>query len=139
MIKTFLFGLLVLGVSRGAGAQGIKFTDGKISDLQARAKAEHKLLFVDVYAVWCGPCKAMAKNVFTQTPVAEHFNAKYVNVQVDAEKGEGIDLAKKYAVESFPTYLFIDGDGQLVYRIEGALTAEAFLAEAKRADEKFGK
>jgi thiol:disulfide interchange protein len=139
MIKTFLFSLLVFGLSGGTSAQGIKFAGGTLTEMQARGKAEHKLLFVDIYAVWCGPCKAMAKNVFTQASVADHFNAKYVNVQVDAEKGEGVDLAKKYAVGSFPTYLFIDGDGKLVYRIEGALTAEAFLAEAKKADEKFTK
>ncbi len=128
---------MVLSVSFGvARGQGIQFQTGTWAELQAKAKAAHKLIFVDAYAVWCGPCKAMVKNVFTQPAVAEHFNARYINYAVDAEKGEGVELAKKYGVESFPTYLFVDGDGKLVYRIEGAHASDAFLAEAKKADEK---
>ena len=134
----FLSFLLSVSISRAIG-QGIKFQSGTWTDIQVRGNTDHKLIFVDIYAVWCGPCKAMAKNVFTQAKVADHFNSQYVNFAVDAEKGDGIDLAKRYGVESFPTYLFIDGTGKLVYRIEGALAADAFLAEAEKADEKFRK
>ena len=90
-----------------------------------------------MYAVWCGPCKAMAKNVFTQAIVADKFNASFVNYMLDAEKGEGVVLAAKYQVAGFPTYLFIDSNEGLVYKIEGALTADKFNTEADKALKKY--
>ena len=79
----------------------------------------------------------MAKNVFTQSSVANKFNASFVNYMLDAEKGEGVCLAEKYQVTGFPTYLFIDGGGTVVYKIEGALTADKFNAEADQALKKY--
>lgn len=61
------------------------------------AKAEGKLLFVDFYTEWCGPCKMMANNVFPQKDVGDYMNAKFVCLKIDAEKGEGVELAKRYA------------------------------------------
>jgi thiol:disulfide interchange protein len=120
-------------------AQNIQFTKGTWNELLEKATKENKLIFVDIYAVWCGPCKLMAKNVFTQAKVADQFNAKFVNYMIDAEKGEGIMLAEKYQVASFPTYLFIDPSGKLVYKIEGAMTADKFSTEAETAIAKFAK
>lgn len=120
-------------------AQEIQFTKGTWSDMLAKATKENKLIFVDIYAVWCGPCKLMAKNVFTQKKVADQFNDKFINYMIDAEKGEGITIAEKYQVASFPTYLFIDPSGKLVYKIEGAMTAEKFSDEAEKALTKFSK
>jgi thioredoxin-related protein len=61
----------------------------------------------------------MAKNIFTLKSVGDHYNANFVNAKIDMEKGEGIDIAKKYDVKVFPTYLFIDGNGELVHRTVG--------------------
>ena len=111
--------LFVLLSCLHASAQTINFNKGTWHEMLAKAKTENKLLFVDMYAVWCGPCKAMAKNVFTQFSVADKFNASFVNYMIDAEKGEGVALAEKYQVAGFPTYLFIDGNGTVVHKIEG--------------------
>lgn len=137
MIKKIFIPIVLFMSFNYANAQGINFIKGSWEETQAKSKAANKLLFVDIYAVWCGPCKAMAKNVFTQSSVANKFNSNFLNYMIDAEKGEGIKLAEKYKVESFPTYLFIDGNGQLVYKIEGALPADRFIAEADKAIKKF--
>jgi len=70
----------------------------------------------------------MARDVFTDAKVAEFYNDKFVNVQVDMEKGEGIDLAKKYEVRAYPTLLFIDGNGEIVHRAVGYHTSDDFMA-----------
>jgi thiol-disulfide isomerase/thioredoxin/tetratricopeptide (TPR) repeat protein len=116
-------------------SQGINFvsSDTKWNDVLAKAKMENKLIFVDVYTTWCGPCKAMDKNVFPLKDVGAFYNAQFINVKIDAEKGEGIDIANKYNVRSFPTYLFIDGNGKLVHKDGNSMSADKFIVIGKTA------
>ena len=103
MKKLTIFSALFIGAM--TLAQGIKFEDTNFSTILAKAKKENKLIFVDSYASWCGPCKLMVKNVFPQKAVGDYYNSHFVNAKIDMEKGEGIDLAHKYNVIVFPTYL----------------------------------
>ncbi len=131
MKKLTIFSALFIGAM--ALAQGIKFEDTNFSTILAKAKKENKLIFVDAYASWCGPCKLMVKNVFPQKAVGDYYNSHFVNAKIDMEKGEGIDLAKKYNVKAFPTYLFIDGNGEVVHRTLGYVEENDFIQFAKDA------
>ncbi|WP_415328201.1 thioredoxin family protein [Chryseobacterium sp. MMS23-Vi53] len=116
-----------------AFAQGIQFEDTNFSTVLAKAKKENKLVFIDAYASWCGPCKLMVKNVFPQKAVGDYYNSHFVNAKIDMEKGEGVDLAKKYNVKAFPTYLFVDGNGEVVHRTLGYVEENDFIQFAKDA------
>ncbi|ATN05996.1 thiol:disulfide interchange protein [Chryseobacterium indologenes] len=118
-----------------AFAQGIKFEDGNFASILAKAKKENKLIFVDAYASWCGPCKLMVKNIFPLKNVGDYYNSHFINAKIDMEKGEGIDLAKKYNVKAFPTYLFIDGNGEAVHRTLGYVEEKDFIQFAKDAED----
>lgn len=115
--------------------EGIKFETSDFKTILAKAKKENKLIFLDAYTTWCGPCKLMAKNIFTLKSVGDHYNANFVNAKIDMEKGEGIDIAKKYDVKVFPTYLFIDGNGKLVHRTVGYVPEKEFIQFAKDASD----
>jgi len=96
-----LVSLLMMAVQLRAqqgteAANGIKFFKGTFSEALVKAKQENKILFVDFYAVWCVPCKKMAKTVFTQEEVGKYFNEHFISLQLDAEKGENVDIAKNY-------------------------------------------
>lgn len=112
---------------------GVVFEDGDWESILARADQEDKLIFLDAYAVWCGPCKAMDRDVFPQPEVGEFFNSHFINVKRDMEKGEGLALREKYAVKAYPTYLFINSEGKEVHRIVGGSSAEKFLERAQVA------
>lgn len=112
---------------------GMKFTETAWSDLLAKAKANDQIIFMDAYTTWCGPCKMMSKNVFTDKEVGDYYNANFINVKMDMEKGEGIDLASKYEVRAYPTLLFIDGNGAIVHRAVGYHEAAAFVELGKKA------
>ena len=133
MKKTLILSFLFMAAI--AFGQGIKFEDGNFKSLLAKAKKENKLIFVDAYAVWCGPCKLMVKNIFPLKAVGDHYNARFINAKIDMEKGEGIDLAKKYNVKAFPTYLFINGDGEEVHRTLGYVEEADFIQFAKDAED----
>jgi thiol:disulfide interchange protein len=127
--------LLLLTFYGVAGAQsesheGISFFNGTLKE--AIAKAENKFVFFDAYASWCGPCKAMDKDVFTDKTVSAYLNAKFVSIRIDMEKGEGPVLAKKYAsINGYPSLLFLDNGGMALKTLLGSRDAEEFLAEAK--------
>jgi thioredoxin-related protein len=73
----------------------------------------------------------MERNVFTQKSVGDYFNANFVNARFDMEKGEGRDIAAKYGVRSYPTYLFLNGDGELVSQNFGYMEESMFLTMAQ--------
>lgn len=87
----------------------------------AAAKAEGKMVFVDCYTTWCGPCKMMTERVFPLKEVGDYLNGKFVCVKFDMEKGEGKELAAKYYVNSYPTFLVLTADGRQAHRLVGAV------------------
>ncbi len=120
--------LLILIISQQAFSQhSIKFEESSFASILAKAKAEKKLVFMDAYASWCGPCKLMEKNVFTDKNVADFYNKNFVNARIDMEKGEGRDLAIKYGVRSYPTFLFLNGEGDVVGKELGYIQSKEFL------------
>jgi len=115
--------------------QGIVFETSGFQLAKEKAKSENKLIFMDAYTTWCGPCKWMSRNVFTDANVGSYYNDKFINIKVDMERGEGVDLAELFEVEAYPTLLFIDGNGKLVHRSTGSRPAEDFLDLGKAAND----
>ncbi|WEK19930.1 MAG: thioredoxin fold domain-containing protein [Candidatus Pedobacter colombiensis] len=133
-MKKLFIGLTCLAaLSATAQNREIAFKDGDWKSQLALAKKEHKVIFFDAYTSWCGPCKMMAKDVFTKDNVADMFNQTFLNVKFDMEKGEGPALKDKYGVSAFPTYLFINGDGEVIHKIVGSMSAPEFIEEANKA------
>ncbi len=126
-------GFTSLFVAAIAFAQGISFEKTTFTEVLAKAKKENKLVFLDAYASWCGPCKLMDKNIFSLANVGEFYNGNFVNAKIDMEKGEGVALAKKYGVAAYPTYLFINGEGEEVHRTLGYVEEPDFIQFGKDA------
>lgn len=97
----------------------------------AAAKAENKLVFMDFYTDWCGPCKRMAREVFPQKKVGDYMNEKFVCIKLNAEK-EGKELADLYKIEAYPTFIAIDADKNIVLTKVGGGNADDFIADIDR-------
>lgn len=109
----------------------IQFTDARWNDLLAKAKEENKVIFVDIYATWCGPCKLLKRTTFTDKEVGEYFNANFINAAYDGEKEEGRKLVELYGLRSYPTMLFINPDGSIRKAAIGYHNASQLLKTAK--------
>lgn len=129
--------LVMLFVGALTHAQGIEFSDAHYSEAIIEANEADKLVFVDAYAVWCGPCKRMAKNIFPLEEVGDFFNRNFVNLKLDMEKGQGLEFRKTYPVSAFPTFFFIDGSGKVVHKFKGGRDKDGFIREAEKALSKF--
>ena len=121
-----------------AMAQGIAFEpDGTtLEQASAKAKSENKLIFLDCYTTWCGPCKMMARTVFTQEKVGAAMNPKFVSVKIDMESAYGAPLAKKLQITAYPTFVIFNADAQEIGRFLGGSPADEFIkkVEEKSAD-----
>ena len=133
-----LLGLCIWMTVAWGQAEGIQFFHGSWEEALEKAQAEQKPIFVDAYASWCGPCKRMAAQVFPQEEVGEFFNAKFINVKMDMEKGEGPDFAKKFPVRAYPTLLFISPQEEKFHEHVGGLDAEGLIKTGDLAVRKYG-
>ncbi|MDO5075161.1 MAG: thioredoxin family protein [Bacteroidales bacterium] len=101
--------------------------NGLLSKTLEKAKTEKKLVFLDAYTAWCAPCKHMAKNVFPRADVGRALNPRYISLKIDMEKGEGPELAKRYAIKGFPTLLVLDAEGNVVKKLVGSCDANHLI------------
>lgn len=139
---------LALGllINLPADAQGVKFQEGLTwKQLLKKAKEENKYIFVDCYTTWCGPCKAMDKEVYPDTSVGAILNDKFIAVKMQMDKtpkdNEAIQqsyqdaafLADKYKVIMYPTYLFFSPNGTLVHKDHGLKQPPDFIAVVETA------
>ena len=116
---------------------GIQFFHGTWEEALAKAKKENKLIFMDAYASWCGPCKMMARNTFTKEEVGDFFNKNFINIKMDMEKHpEGRRLSQKYGLRAYPTLYFINSKEQVKHTSVGYLNPKQLIEQGKMALEK---
>lgn len=104
-----------------------------LEQASAKAKAENKLIFIDCYTQWCGPCKKMSKEVFPQASVGDYMNPKYISLKLDMETPYGAPLAKKWQIQAYPTFMILTADAQEINRFLGYHAPDDFI---KVLDEK---
>lgn len=90
---------------------------------------DHKgIVFVDFFAIWCGPCKFTTPIIEELSNDPEFKNIKFVEVDVDANQ----ELSSQYNIFSIPTFIIFK-DGKPVNQLTGARDKAGFITEIKRA------
>lgn len=107
------------------GNVGIQFYSGEWKEIKKFAKQEDKMIFVDCYTEWCGPCKMLAKDVFPLQEVGDTINKYFIGFKIDMEKGEGLTLKDEFEVAAFPTLVWANSKGEVLHKSVG------FVKEAK--------
>ncbi len=132
IMKSLISIITLLMLSFTVFGQGVNFEHLTFDEALAKAKAENKLIFMDCYTTWCGPCKYMTENVFPQEKAGEYFNPKFVCVKFDMEKGEGPELAKRFGVRAYPTFFIIRPDGTMQHTVVGGGEVDDFIARIEK-------
>lgn len=110
----------------------------KFEEAVAATEANPKMLFVDVYTDWCGWCKKMDKETFTDPAVIKYINEKFYAVKMNAEddkrkfdfKGKQYTEAKMASamrVQSYPNFVIIDPTLQNITQLPGFRLPVEFL------------
>jgi len=113
------FGLLFLLVSVAFSGLAQEATVGPVKwmsfeEALERSKTEKRKIFIDVYTDWCGWCKVMDKNTFSEASVAKVLNEKFYPVKFDAEQTKDIEFAGR-------TFKFIPSGNKGVHELAAAL------------------
>jgi thiol-disulfide isomerase/thioredoxin len=131
-IKYFSCILVLAFFKNSLSAQGIIWQKGSFESILNKAKAEKKLVYVDIFTTWCGPCKQMDAEVFTNSQVGKTFNENFICYKIDGEKGEGRDLVEYFELESYPTSMFLDAEWNVVLKLEGFRPTDKLLEAAEK-------
>jgi thiol:disulfide interchange protein len=111
---------------------GINFFTGTWQEALLEAKAKNKIIFLDAYASWCGPCKVMSNTTFKDAQVGAYFNANFINYKMDMEKNpDGKRLSTKFKLEAYPTLYFVNASEIIVFQKLGMHQAKEFLEIGK--------
>ena len=113
--------------------RGIQFIEEDWNLALKKAQSQNKLVFVDIYATWCGPCKMIKQYTFTDSAVGDFFNKNFINVSIDGEKGIGPQLAQQFSIDAYPTLIVTDATGKPVLVTVGYLPADYLLEFANEA------
>lgn len=114
--------------------KGIVFLEDDWEKAMQNAKQSGKLIFVDVYADWCGPCRQLKKTSFKDPKTATFFNEHFINLSLNIEKGMGPDLGARWNVRALPTLLIADSNGKLLSQTIGFLSAGKLLEWAQQSE-----
>ena len=141
-MKKLIF-LLILSLCAGAVQAQVKFETKSTDAVREMAVRQGKLVFIDLYADWCPPCRMMEREVFSRKDVGEFMDQRFVAAKYNTDKPTGRELMKKYGSGSIPLYLVFDTGGELLGRITGAADAETFMDNlrtivARQAQKKIG-
>ncbi len=118
-------------VPASVAEEGIQFFKGDWNTALQEAKKQDKLIFLDAYALWCGPCRMLKRNTFPDQAAGEFFNKHFINIAVDMEKGNGPVLAEQYKVNAYPTLIIVDSNGKLVSYTKGYINAKQLISFGK--------
>lgn len=132
--------LLVAQTNQPDSNKLLKFEDAlSWEQIKSKAIAENKFIFVDCYTTWCGPCKKMDRDIYSQRRVGQMMNDKYISVKVQmdttSDDNQSIkdwystanQMLREYSIEGFPSYLFFSPQGKLVHKDVGYKSLREFI------------
>lgn len=124
--------LLAVALAAGAAQAQVRFETASTDAVREMAVKQGKLVFIDLYASWCPPCRMMERHVFSRKDVGDFMGQRFVAAKYDTDKPTGKELLKRYGNDAIPLYLIFDTKGELLGRIQGASSADEFMDSIRK-------
>ncbi len=134
-----LFAVVAMLSAVGPLSAQVRFETGSTDSVRRMAQQQSKLVFIDLYADWCPPCRSMERQVFSREEVGEFMARHFVAAKYNVDQTLGRELLSEYGRGSIPLYLIFDTEGNLWGRIEGASSADTFVKDLRSVIDRYEK
>mgnify|MGYP001414788909 CR=1 FL=1 len=128
MVRLGVLSLVLFLVVAGPVRAEEPFEDLAFDKACEKAAKEKKVVMIDFYTTWCGPCKMLDRNTWPNDDVKKLIKQHAVALKVDAEKNR--ELSAKYRINSYPQIVFLNPDGTEIDRLVGYRDAASFVRDA---------
>lgn len=112
------------------------FYSGSYDNFLREARKQDKIAILDFWASWCAPCKKMDKETFSNPELAKHLNENFLIYKVNVDTFDGMEIANKFDVESFPTIITLDSRGQFIDEMKGFFPANYLIEKLNQSIEQ---
>lgn len=133
MVKYLFLCLFFCSSQVFAQETGIRFESGTLEAAMQKSAQEGKVLFIDCTAAFCGACRMMEKEVFSNPEVAAFFNEHFISYQLWMDRPEGKAFNETCEIPAYPTLLFMDEKGNILWKEVGGRKIQAFMELAHKA------
>jgi thioredoxin 1 len=117
----------------------VNFYQGSYDNFLREAKKLKKPIMLDFWASWCGPCKKMEQETFTNANLVSYLNANYMVYKVDIDSFDGMAIADRFAVDAYPTIVLLDAKNKYIGRYRGFFPADYLKNELEKNKTLKGK
>jgi thiol:disulfide interchange protein DsbD len=115
------------GATAAAKEEHAGWMEQDLESALARAKAERKVVLVDIYAEWCAQCKELDEKTWPEAGVKQWIGQSAVAIRIDTDARRK-DLAERLQIRSYPTVILLDAEGRELRRILGFQKPETMKA-----------
>jgi thioredoxin-related protein len=123
LILFFTFNSIESDAQQASSNNTTNFYSGSYDDFLREARKQGKVAILDFWAAWCAPCKKMDKETFTNAELAKHLNENFLIYKVNVDTFDGMEIANRFGVESFPTIITLNSRGRFMNELKGFLPA----------------
>jgi len=92
-------------------------------------KEQGKNILINFYADWCGYCRKMDRETFTDEDVITYLDNNFISIKVNADRAK--DLAASYKVQGLPMIWFVEPSGERIAAQPGFITAKQLMTILK--------
>ena len=136
LIACFLLVSFSSGISEEMKAEKINWYS--LDEAMTIAKEKNKHIFIDFSTSWCGYCKKMDKEVFTQQSVINLLNNDFIAVKVDGDGVKELEIdgykikekdltRREFKVTGYPTFWWLNPEGKKLFKVSGYKPAEYWV------------
>jgi thioredoxin-related protein len=131
--RSIFLAIIAVGIVAASARSEVHFQNLSFDAAKKLAAKEHKKVMIDFYTTWCGWCKVLDRDTYSDATVGKTADEKFISLKIDAEKGEGRGLAQQYKITGYPTIIFFTADGKVIDKVVGFEDAGKFLRSMKNA------
>jgi len=117
----------------------VRFYAGTYDELLREAKKQKKPIILDFWATWCIPCRKMEKETFANPAFASYINQNFLVYKVNIDTYDGMEIADRYAIDTYPTLIVLDAKNKFVNRYRGFFPPDYLKKELEKNKSEKGK